>query len=86
MVTRVFINVLVTFLGADNTQLAITQVLDKNIFDITGLIDYLYRQGDPPVPEEAGDINNSGNVNIFDITGLIDFLYRDGDDPVCPTL
>jgi len=57
-----------------------------NIFDITGLIDYLYRDGEAPVPPESADINDDGAVNIFDITGLISYLYIEGDEPVCPEL
>ena len=57
---------------------------DVNIFDITFLIDYLYRGGPPPNHPNAADINNDGAVNIFDITGLIDYLYRDGPEPDCP--
>jgi hypothetical protein len=55
-----------------------------NIFDITGLISYLYLEGEPPMPLESGDINNDGLINIFDITGLISYLYLEGDPPVCP--
>jgi len=55
-----------------------------NIFDVTGLIDYLYRDGPPPIPPESGDINNDGSTNIFDITGLISYLYLEGPEPVCP--
>jgi hypothetical protein len=55
-----------------------------NIFDITGLIDYLYREGPPPVDMSNADVNNDTLVNIFDITYLIDYLYRDGPDPNCP--
>jgi len=55
-----------------------------NIFDITGLIDYLYREGTPPVDLNLADVNSDTNVNIFDITYLIDFLYREGPEPDCP--
>jgi hypothetical protein len=55
-----------------------------NIFDITGLISYLYLDDDPPIPYElcSGDMNGDCVVNIFDITGLIAFLYRDEIPPV----
>lgn len=55
-----------------------------NIFDITFLIDYLYREGPPPVIPDAADINADGVLNIFDITGLINFLYYNGPLPTCP--
>jgi hypothetical protein len=55
-----------------------------NIFDITGIIAYLYRNGDPPIPYElcSADMNGDCVVNIFDITGLISFLYLQGAPPV----
>nr|MBN2276541.1 aryl-sulfate sulfotransferase [candidate division Zixibacteria bacterium] len=55
-----------------------------NILDVTCLINYLYRDGSSPVPEESGDVNNSGGVNILDATYLINYIYRSGPDPVCP--
>jgi hypothetical protein len=55
-----------------------------NILDITRLINYLYKDGEPPDPPEAGDANGNGIVNILDITHLINFLYKDGPPPLCP--
>jgi len=55
-----------------------------NIFDITFIIDYLYRDGATPAFPESADINNDGTINIFDITGLINYLYYDGPFPNCP--
>jgi photosystem II stability/assembly factor-like uncharacterized protein len=55
-----------------------------NIFDITGLISYLYRDGTPPVSMNEADVNHDGAINIFDITYLITFLYLDGPAPDCP--
>lgn len=55
-----------------------------NIFDITGLIDFLYQSGPPPVDMNNADVNSDLTVNIFDITYLIDFLYQTGPDPDCP--
>jgi len=55
-----------------------------NIFDITGLIAYLYLDGPAPDPLASADVNNDGTINIFDVTYLITFLYLDGPDPVCP--
>jgi hypothetical protein len=51
-----------------------------NIFDITYLIDYLYRDG--PMPNlYAADVNADGDVNIFDVTYLITYLYLEGPPP-----
>ena len=55
-----------------------------NIFDVTGLIGFLYLEGEPPVSMDDADVNNDGNVNIFDITYLIGFLYLEGPEPNCP--
>jgi hypothetical protein len=62
----------------ENDGIALT-----NIFDITNLINYLYREGPIPVPYEtcSGDPDCNCTVNIFDITYLITFLYRDGPAP-----
>jgi hypothetical protein len=54
-----------------------------NIFDITGLISYLYREGTPPVSDWAADVNGDMLINIFDITYLITYLYIEGPDPAC---
>ncbi len=55
-----------------------------NIFDVTGLISYLYLEGAPPIPYEvcSGDMNGDCVVNIFDVTGLISYLYLEGTPPV----
>ncbi len=59
-----------------------------NIFDVTGLISYLYLEGlPPPIPAQA-DPNVDCVINIFDISFLISFLYMDGPPPQlgCVTL
>ena len=59
-----------------------------NIFDITGLIGYLYLEGSPPPIPVQADPNHDCIINIFDITYLIDFLYLEGPAPQigCATL
>jgi hypothetical protein len=54
-----------------------------NIFDVTGLISYLYMEGAAPVPYELcnGDPNKDCTCNIFDVTFLISHLYLDGPPP-----
>ena len=52
-----------------------------NIFDITGLIGYLYLEGAAPDPIESGDANGDGTINIFDITYVISYLYLSGPEP-----
>ncbi|MCX6829052.1 MAG: right-handed parallel beta-helix repeat-containing protein [candidate division Zixibacteria bacterium] len=55
-----------------------------NIKDITYLIDYLYKNGPPPVMLGLADVNDSGQTNIQDITYLIKYLYLGGPPPHCP--
>jgi hypothetical protein len=54
-----------------------------NIFDVTGLISYLYLGGSAPTPYALcnGDMNKDCVCNIFDVTGLISFLYLGGPPP-----
>jgi hypothetical protein len=56
-----------------------------NIFDVTYLISFLYKDGPAPVPYAicSGDPNGLGcTCNIFDVTYLISFLYKEGPAPV----
>jgi hypothetical protein len=55
-----------------------------NILDITFLINYVYKGGEPPVHMNAADTNSDGNINILDITRLINYLYIGGPPPDCP--
>ncbi len=54
-----------------------------DIGDVVYVINYLYRDGDPPSPLEAGDCNCDGIVDIGDVVYLINYLYRGGDPPSC---
>ena len=51
--------------------------------DVVYLINYLYRNGDPPNPMEAGDCNCDGIIELGDIVYLINYLYRGGPPPGC---
>ncbi len=54
-----------------------------NIFDITYLINFLYRDG-PLLPNDwAADVNSDEVVNIFDIVYIIGYLYKNGPEPDC---
>jgi hypothetical protein len=58
---------------------------EVNILDVTSLINYVYKSGNPPKPLISGDMNANGIINILDITYLINFLYMQGSAPVCPS-
>ncbi len=49
--------------------------------DVVFLINYLYRGGPAPDPEEAGDCNLDGEVDLGDVVYLINYLYRGGPPP-----
>ncbi|UCG63187.1 MAG: VCBS repeat-containing protein, partial [Candidatus Zixiibacteriota bacterium] len=56
-----------------------------DILDIDDFIDYLFRDGMPPLCEEEVDCDDSGQIDILDIDYMIDYLFRDGPEPVpCP--
>ncbi|NIM98439.1 MAG: hypothetical protein GTO24_10275 [candidate division Zixibacteria bacterium] len=57
---------------------------DVGAGDIVYIINYLFRQGDPPVPFESGDASCDGDVSANDIVWLISYLYRNGPAPCCP--
>jgi len=45
--------------------------VDKNgifdIFDVVGLIDYVFRNGSPPFPDFLADMNCDSTHDIFDV-------------------
>ncbi len=55
-----------------------------NILDIVYLINYKYKGGPAPDPEESGDVDGTPPVNILDVVYLINYKYKQGPDPVCP--
>jgi len=54
---------------------------DMNMLDIMYLINYLYRDGEAPLVEDAADVNFDGTINLFDPTYMVNFLYRSGPPP-----
>jgi hypothetical protein len=54
-----------------------------NILDVTYLINYLYKEGPPPVLDRSADANAAGNIKIRAVTHIINYLYRNGPPPVC---
>jgi hypothetical protein len=57
-----------------------------NVVDITYLVNWLFRDGTPPVPYGSGDLNTDGDINIIDLTYLVDYLFRGGEPPPCHEL
>ena len=47
-----------------------------NIADVTDIIDYLLRGGDPSFNAVAADVNFDGTVSIADVTDIIDYLLK----------
>jgi hypothetical protein len=46
-----------------------------NVADLTFLVNYLFRQGDPPPEMQTADVNGDGNVNVADVTALVQLLF-----------
>ncbi|KPL02080.1 MAG: hypothetical protein AMJ73_09300 [candidate division Zixibacteria bacterium SM1_73] len=53
------------------------------VSDVVALIDYLFKMGPPPVPQEAGNVNGDYLINVADVVYLINYLFRGGPPPFC---
>jgi len=49
--------------------------------DVIYLINYLYKDGPPPLPFFSGDVTGDMMVDISDVVYLINYLYREGPPP-----
>lgn len=55
---------------------------ELNIIDLTSLVRYMFKFGDPPVPIIlAGDMNCDLTVNILDLTYFVKFMFKNGQPP-----
>jgi hypothetical protein len=57
---------------------------DINVADAVKMINYVFNQGEPPVPESAGDANCDGQPNVGDAVYLINYVFNSGPAPGCP--
>jgi hypothetical protein len=59
------------------------QVLD--VFDVIGLIDYVFSNGPAPAPPTVRvDMNCDGVYDVFDVVILIDVVFQGGSAQPCP--
>jgi len=55
---------------------------DSNILDLTFIIDFIFRGGDPTSCPDEADLNGDGtSSNILDLTFIIDRIFRGGVAP-----
>lgn len=55
---------------------------DVGIADVTGLVDYLFQQGPPPLILNLADADGSCEIGISDLTALVDYLFNGGAAPL----
>lgn len=54
-----------------------------DIADVGYMLNYLFRQGPPPVSFVAGDANCDDDLGVLDPLYLLNYLYRGGPPPRC---
>ncbi len=56
---------------------------NSNILDLTYIVDFIFRGGDPSVCDGEADLNGDGTPsNILDLTYIVDFIFRGGPPAV----
>ncbi|MEE9443014.1 MAG: Ig-like domain-containing protein, partial [candidate division Zixibacteria bacterium] len=57
-----------------------------NIADAIFIVNFVFKQGDPPIVMEAADVNNDGidgpRVNVGDALYLVNFIFKYGPPPI----
>jgi hypothetical protein len=53
-----------------------------NVADAMYILNYLFRNGPPPVSSEAGDANCDGDCGVLDVVFLLNYLFRHGPSPL----
>lgn len=60
---------------------------DINVFDIVGVVDIAFREGDPAISDEScphetrADYNCDGEINVFDVVSAVEIAFREGSLP-----
>jgi Dockerin type I domain len=54
-----------------------------NIMDVGYLLNFLYKNGPPPLSFDAADVNNTGTITQADVTYFISALYKSGPPLIC---
>jgi hypothetical protein len=54
-----------------------------NVMDALYILNYLFRNGPPPISFEAGDANCDGDHGALDVVFLLNYLFRGGPPPGC---
>ncbi len=54
-----------------------------DVGDVVYGVNYLFKSGPAPDPEERGDSNCDNKVNVADLVFLINYLFKDGPVPDC---
>jgi hypothetical protein len=52
-----------------------------DIGDVVFLVNYLYKNGSAPDPQQAGDCNCDATVDVGDVVYLINYLFKQGPPP-----
>lgn len=52
--------------------------------DIIWLINYVFKGGPMPEPDELADVNGDLTINLSDVIYLINYVYKGGEDLTCP--
>lgn len=84
----------VTYPPRDNMPHCVSIQLSENgdangdgvitVADALYMLNYLFRQGPPPVSFEAGDANCDGDHGALDVVFLLNYLFKGGPPPGCP--
>lgn len=51
-----------------------------NISDLTTLVNYMFKNGDPIIPSFIADLDGSCSVNIADLTYLVNYFFKGGNN------